>query len=108
MKMKKNLLKMALLAFATFAASVASAQSTYVLYGNVGEGEVKLSTTRDKASGGTMTVSDYSENGQKVGFTQTITGTGGWFMSFDLLGSEINPTILKNTGYNLVYDVRTS
>ena len=99
---------MALLAFATFAASVASAQSTYVLYGNVGEGEVKLSTTRDKASGGTMTVSDYSENGQKVGFTQTITGTGGWFMSFDLLGSEINPTILKNTEYNLVYDVRTS
>lgn len=108
MKMKKNLLKMALLAFATFAASVASAQSTYVLYGNVGEGEVKLSTTRDKASGGTMTVSDYSENGQKVGFIQTITGTGGWFMSFDLLGSEINPTILKNTEYNLVYDVRTS
>lgn len=108
MKMKKDLLKMALLAFATFAASVASAQSTYVLYGNVGEGEVKLSTTRDKASGGTMTVSDYSENGQKVGFTQTITGTGGWFMSFDLLGSEINPTILKNTEYNLVYDVRTS
>lgn len=99
---------MALLAFATFAASVASAQSTYVLYGNVGEGEVKLSTTRDKASGGTMTVSDYSENGQKVGFTQTITGTGGWFLSFDLLGSEINPTILKNTEYNLVYDVRTS
>lgn len=109
MKMKKNLLKMALLAFATFAASVASAQSTYVLYGNVGEGEVKLSTTRDKASSsGTMTVSDYSENGQVVGFTQTITGTGGWFMSFDLLGSEINPTILKNTEYNLVYDVRTS
>lgn len=109
MKMKKNLLKMALLAFATFAASVASAQSTYVLYGNVGEGEVKLSTTRDKASGGTMmTVSDYSENGQVVGFTQTITGTGGWFLSFDLLGSEINPTILKNTEYNLVYDVRTS
>lgn len=29
-------------------------------------------------------------------------------MSFDLLGSEINPTILKNTEYNLVYDVRTS
>lgn len=108
MKMKKNLLKMALLAFATFAASVASAQNTYVLYGNVGEGEVKLSTTRDKASGGTMTVSDYSENGQKVGFTQTITGTGGWFLSFDRLGSEINPTILKNTEYNLVYDVRTS
>lgn len=108
MKMKKNLLKMALLAFATFAASVASAQSTYVLYGNVGEGEVKLSTTRDKASGGSMTVSDYIENDQVVGFTQTITGTGGWFMSFDLLGSEINPTILKNTEYNLVYDVRTS
>lgn len=109
MKMKKNLLKMALLAFATFAASEVSAQSTYVLYGNVGEGEVKLSTTRDKASSsGTMTVSDYSENGQKVGFTQTITGTGGWFLSFDLLGSEINPTILKNTEYNLVYDVRTS
>lgn len=108
MKMKKDLLKMALLAFATFAASVASAQNTYVLYGNVGEGEVKLSTTRDKASGGTMTVSDYSENGQKVGFTQTITGTGGWFLSFDRLGSEINPTILKNTEYNLVYDVRTS
>lgn len=106
--MKKDLLKMALLAFATFAASVASAQNTYVLYGNVGEGEVKLSTTRDKASGGTMTVSDYSENGQKVGFTQTITGTGGWFLSFDRLGSEINPTILKNTEYNLVYDVRTS
>ena len=106
--MKKNLLKMALLAFATFAASVASAQSTYVLYGNVGEGEVKLSTTRDKASGGTMTVSDYSENGQKVGFTQTITGQGNWFMSFDWLGSEIDPTILKNTEYNLVYDVRTS
>ena len=55
-----------------------------------------------------MTVSDYSENGQVVGFTQTITGTGGWFLSFDLLGSEINPTILKNTEYNLVYDVRTS
>ena len=106
--MKKNLLKMALLAFATFAASVASAQSTYVLYGNVGEGEVKLSTTRDKASGGTMTVSDYSENGQVVGFTQTITETGSWFMSFDWLGSEIDPTILKNTEYNLVYDVRTS
>lgn len=108
MKMKKNLLKMALLAFATFAASVASAQSTYVLYGNVGEGEVKLSTTRDKASGGTMTVSDYSENGQVVGFTQTITETGSWFMSFDWLGSEIDPTILKKTEYNLVYDVRTS
>ena len=55
-----------------------------------------------------MTVSDYIENDQVVGFTQTITGTGGWFMSFDLLGSEINPTILKNTEYNLVYDVRTS
>ncbi len=108
MKMKKNLLKMALLAFATFAASVASAQSTYVLYGNVGEGEVKLSTTRDKASGGTMTVSDYSENGQVVGFTQTITGSGSWFLSYDWFGSEIDPLILKGTEYNLVYDVRTS
>lgn len=106
--MKMNLLKMALLAFATFAASVASAQSTYVLYGNVGEGEVKLSTTRDKASGGPMTVSDYSENGQVVGFTQTITETGSWFLSFDWLGSEIDPTVLKGTEYNLVYDVRTS
>lgn len=107
--MKKNLLKMALLAFATFAASVASAQSTYVLYGNVGEGEVKLSTTRDKASSsGSMTVSDYSENGQVVGFTQTIPGQGNWFLSFDWLGSEIDPTVLKGTEYNLVYDVRTS
>lgn len=106
--MKKNLLKMALLAFATFAASVASAQSTYVLYGNVGEGEVKLSTTRDKASDGTMTVSDYSENGQVVGFTQTITGQGKWFLSYDWFGSEIDPVILKGTEYNLVYDVRTS
>lgn len=108
MKMKKNLLKMALLAFATFAASVASAQSTYVLYGNVGEGEVKLSTTRDKASDGTMTVSDYSENNQVVGFTQTITGQGKWFLSYDWFGSEIDPVILKGTEYNLVYDVRTS
>lgn len=108
MKMKKNLLKMALLAFATFAASVASAQSTYVLYGNVGEGEVKLSTTRDKASDGTMTVSDYSENDQVVGFTQTITGQGKWFLSYDWFGSEIDPVILKGTEYNLVYDVRTS
>ena len=99
---------MALLAFATFAASVASAQSTYVLYGNVGEGEVKLSTTRDKASDGTMTVSDYSENGQVVGFTQTITGQGKWFLSYDWFGSEIDPLILKGTEYNLVYDVRTS
>lgn len=108
MKMKKNLLKMALLAFATFAASVASAQSTYVLYGNVGEGEVKLSTTREQASAGPMTVSDYSENGQKVGFTQTITETGSWFLSYDWFGSEIDPVILKGTEYNLVYDVRTS
>ena len=108
MKMKKNLLKMALLAFATFAASVASAQSTYVLYGNVGEGEVKLSTTRKQANDGPMTVSDYSENGQVVGFTQTITERGNWFLSFDWFGSEIDPTILKNTEYNLVYDVRTS
>lgn len=99
---------MALLAFATFAASVASAQSTYVLYGNVGEGEVKLSTTRKQANDGTMTVSDYSENGQVVGFTQTITGHGNWFLSFDWLGSEIDPTVLKGTEYNLVYDVRTS
>lgn len=99
---------MALLAFATFAASVASAQSTYVLYGNVGEGEVKLSTTRDKASDGTMTVSDYSENNQVVGFTQTITGQGKWFLSYDWFGSEIDPVILKGTEYNLVYDVRTS
>lgn len=106
--MKKNLLKMALLAFATFAASVASAQSTYVLYGNVGEGEVKLSTTRDKANAGSMTVSDYSENGQVVGFTQTITETGSWFLSYDWFGSEIDPTVLKGTEYNLVYDVRTS
>lgn len=106
--MKKNLLKMALLAFATFAASVASAQSTYVLYGNVGEGEVKLSTTRKQANEGPMTVSDYSENGQVVGFTQTITERGNWFLSFDWFGSEIDPTILKNTEYNLVYDVRTS
>lgn len=108
MKNEKNLLKMALLAFATFAASEVSAQSTYVLYGNVGEGEVKLSTTRDKASGGPMTVSDYSENGQVVGFTQTITGTGSWFLSYDWFGSEIDPVILKGTEYNLVYDVRTS
>lgn len=103
-----NLLKMALLAFATFAASVASAQSTYVLYGNVGEGEVKLSTTRDQANAGPMTVSDYSENGQVVGFTQTITETGSWFLSYDWFGSEIDPVILKGTEYNLVYDVRTS
>lgn len=108
MKMKKNLLKMALLAFATFAASVASAQSTYVLYGNVGEGEVKLSTTREQANDGPMTVSDYIENDQVVGFTQTITGTGGWFLSYDWFGSEIDPVILKGTEYNLVYDVRTS
>lgn len=109
MKMKKDLLKMALLAFATFAASVASAQSTYVLYGNVGEGEVKLSTTRDQANdGGSMTVSDYSENGQVVGFTQTITGQGKWFLSYEWFGSEIDPLILKGTEYNLVYDVRTS
>lgn len=108
MKMKKDLLKMALLAFATFAASVASAQSTYVLYGNVGEGEVKLSTTRDQANAGPMTVSDYSENGQVVGFTQTITETGSWFLSYDWFGSEIDPVILKGTEYNLVYDVRTS
>lgn len=108
MKMKKNLLKMALLAFATFAASVASAQSTYVLYGNVGEGEVKLSTTREQAKAGPMTVSDYIENGQVVGFTQTITETGSWFLSYDWFGSEIDPVILKGTEYNLVYDVRTS
>lgn len=108
MKMKKNLLKMALLAFATFAASVASAQSTYVLYGNVGEGEVKLSTTREQANVGPMTVSDYIENGQVVGFTQTITETGSWFLSYDWFGSEIDPVILKGTEYNLVYDVRTS
>lgn len=108
MKMKKNLLKMALLAFATFAASVASAQSTYVLYGNVGEGEVKLSTTREQANDGPMAVSDYSENDQVVGFTQTITGRGGWFLSYDWFGSEIDPTVLKATEYNLVYDVRTS
>lgn len=107
--MKMNLLKMALLAVATFAASVASAQSTYVLYGNVGEGEVKLSTTRDYANdGGSMTVSDYSENGQVVGFTQTITGQGNWFLSYEWFGSEIDPVILKGTEYNLVYDVRTS
>ena len=106
--MKKNLLKMALLAFATFAASVASAQSTYVLYGNVGEGEVKLSTTRDQANAGPMTVSNYSENGQVVGFTQTITESGSWFLSYDWFGSEIDPVILKGTEYNLVYDVRTS
>lgn len=107
--MKKNLLKMALLAFATFAASEVSAQSTYVLYGNVGEGEVKLSTTRDHANdGGSMTVSDYSENGQVVGFTQTITGQGNWFLSYEWFGSEIDPVILKGTEYNLVYDVRTS
>lgn len=106
--MKKNLLKMALLAFATFAASVASAQSTYVLYGNVGEGEVKLSTTREQANAGPMTVSDYRENGQVVGFTQTITETGSWFLSYDWFGSEIDPVILKGTEYNLVYDVRTS
>lgn len=106
--MKKNLLKMALLAFATFAASEVSAQSTYVLYGNVGEGEVKLSTTRDKASDGSMIVSDYIENGQVVGFTQTITGHGNWFLSYDWFGSEIDPVILKGTEYNLVYDVRTS
>ena len=99
---------MALLAFATFAASEVSAQSTYVLYGNVGEGEVKLSTTRKQANDGTMTVSDYSENGQVVGFTQTITEHGNWFLSFDWLGSEIDPTVLKGTEYNLVYDVRTS
>lgn len=99
---------MALLAFATFAASVASAQSTYVLYGNVGEGEVKLSTTRDQANAGPMTVSDYSENGQVVGFTQTITESGSWFLSYDWFGSEIDPVILKGTEYNLVYDVRTS
>lgn len=43
--MKKNLLRMALLAFATFAASAASAQSTDVLYGNVGE----VSTTEAPA-----------------------------------------------------------
>lgn len=106
--MKKNLLKMALLAFATFAASEVSAQSTYVLYGNVGEGEVKLSTTRDQANAGPMTVSDYSENGLVVGFTQTITETGSWFLSYDWFGSEIDPVILKGTEYNLVYDVRTS
>lgn len=107
--MKKNLLKMALLAFATFAASVASAQSTYVLYGNVGEGEVKLSTTGGSACDrNIMTLSDYSENGQVVGFTQTITAQGGWFISYYSLGSEIAPTILKNTEYNLVYDVRTT
>lgn len=106
--MKKDLLKMALLAFATFAASEVSAQSTYVLYGNVGEGEVKLSTTRDQANAGPMTVSDYSENGQVVGFTQTITETGSWFLSYDWFGSEIDPLILKGTEYNLVYDVRTS
>lgn len=106
--MKKNLLKMALLAFATFAASEVSAQSTYVLYGNVGEGEVKLSTTRDQANAGPMTVSDYSENGQVVGFTQTIAETGSWFLSYDWFGSEIDPVILKGTEYNLVYDVRTS
>ena len=99
---------MALLAFATFAASEVSAQSTYVLYGNVGEGEVKLSTTRDQANAGPMTVSDYSENGQVVGFTQTITETGSWFLSYDWFGSEIDPLILKGTEYNLVYDVRTS
>lgn len=108
MKMKKNLFKMALFAFATFAASEVSAQSTYVLYGNVGEGEVKLSTTRDQANAGHMTVSDYIENGQVVGFTQTITETGSWFLSYDWFGSEIDPVILKGTEYNLVYDVRTS
>lgn len=106
--MKKDLLKMALLAFATFAASEVSAQSTYVLYGNVGEGEVKLSTTREQANAGPMTVSDYRENGQVVGFTQTITETGSWFLSYDWFGSEIDPVILKGTEYNLVYDVRTS
>lgn len=69
---------------------------------------MKLSTTRDQANAGPMTVSDYSENGQVVGFTQTITETGSWFLSYDWFGSEIDPVILKGTEYNLVYDVRTS
>lgn len=69
---------------------------------------MKLSTTRKQANDGPMTVSDYSENGQVVGFTQTITERGNWFLSFDWLGSEIDPTVLKGTEYNLVYDVRTS
>lgn len=55
-----------------------------------------------------MTVSDYIENDQVVGFTQTITETGSWFLSYDWFGSEIDPLILKGTEYNLVYDVRTS
>lgn len=55
-----------------------------------------------------MTVSDYIENGQVVGFTQTITETGSWFLSYDWFGSEIDPLVLKGTEYNLVYDVRTS
>ena len=53
-------------------------------------------------------MSDYSENGQVVGFTQTITGQGKWFLSYEWFGSEIDPLILKGTEYNLVYDVRTS
>ena len=55
-----------------------------------------------------MALSDYIENGQVVGFTQTITETGSWFLSYDWFGSEIDPVILKGTEYNLVYDVRTS
>lgn len=98
--MKKDLLKMALLAFATFAASVASAQSTYVLYGNVGEGEVKLSTTREQANAGPMTVSDYSENGQVVGFTQTITETGSWFLSYDWFGSQTKGATEKPVSFD--------
>ena len=91
---------MALLAFATFAASVASAQSTYVLYGNVGEGEVKLSTTREQANAGPMTVSDYSENGQVVGFTQTITETGSWFLSYDWFGSQTKGATEKPVSFD--------
>ena len=71
MKMKKNLLKMALLAFATFAASVASAQtysgkitsSDYVLIKNYIMGTGTLSEEAKKCADyngdGKITSSDY-------------------------------------------------
>ncbi len=104
--MKKLLCGVAF-AIGTAFAPGAWAQDTYVLYGTPTDGEVKLTCTPGQSADGAIAVSFDQDGDNTIGFTQTLTGSGTWFLSYFPV-ADFDPTVFANYDYDLEYEVKTT
>ncbi len=107
--MIKKLLCGAAFAIGTAFAPGAWAQDTYVLYGNVADGEVQLTCTPGQQSdvNNDIATSFDQDGGNTIGFTQTLPSSGGWFISYFPV-ADFDPTVFASYDYDLEYEVKTT